>query len=102
MKGHFCIMKEKLKLWLEQNKKMFSSNEIIQIYEYENNNSLVVQHESEFYLGQVTARNDGFTDIEIISIETEGLVFYMHCMAHADIEIAPMFDMYINFLKRRI
>lgn len=96
-------MNEKLKLWLEQNEKTFAENGIIEAVRYENNgHSLVVQHDTDLYMGEIVARNDGFTDIQILEIKTGELVFCMHCMCREDMEISPMFDMYIDFMKRRI
>ncbi len=95
-------MNEKLKIWLEDNKELFSENGIKTISKYENENSLVVQHETDLYIGEISANNDGFTDTEIIEIKSGELVFCMHCNAHADIEISPMLDMYMNFIKRRL
>lgn len=92
-------MNEKLRIWLEQNEKKFSENGIIQIDRYEyNNKSLVVQHKTDLYIGEIVARSDGFTDIQVLEIKTDELVFCMHCMAHTDIEISPMLDMYMNFM----
>ena len=93
-------MNEKLKIWLEHNKELFSENGIKTISKYENENSLVVQHETDLYIGEISANNDGFTDTEIIEIKSGELVFCMHCNAH--VEISPMLDMYMNFIKRRL
>lgn len=103
MKGCFHTMNEKLTLWLEQNEKTFAENGIIQIERYEyNNESLVVQHETDLYIGEITARIDYFTDIQVLEIKTGELVLCMHCMCREDMEISPMLDMYMNFIKRRI
>lgn len=103
MKGCFHTINEKLKLWLEQNEKTFTENGIIQIERYEyNNESLVVQHETNLYIGEITACIDGFTNIQVLEIKTGELVLCMHCMCREDMEISPMFDMYMNFIKRRI
>lgn len=102
MKGCFHVMNKKLKLWLEQNEKIFSENGIIEAVRYENNgHSLAVQHDTDLYMGDITARDDGFVNLDILEIKTGELVFCMHCMAHTDIEISPMLDMYMNFMKRR-
>lgn len=94
-------MTEMLNKWLKNRENLFSASDIKTVDIKENNGqSITVIQESEKYISDITVRNDGFIDIEIISIITEEPVFSIHFMAKAKIEIELLLDFYIDCMNK--
>ncbi len=94
-------MTEMLNKWLKNRENLFSASDIKTVDIRENNGqSMTIIQESEKYISDITVRNDGFIDIEIISIVTEEPVFSIHFMAKTKTEIEPLLDFYIDCMNK--
>lgn len=82
-------MTEMLNKWLKNRENLFSASDIKTVDIRKNNGqSITVIQESEKYISDITVRNDGFIDIEIISIITEETVFSIHFMTKQKLKLS--------------
>lgn len=79
------MMGEIFKSWLKQNFQRFSDYGLSFVDTFENSpidgndGSVVITNENSLYITQITVRNDGFINIEVLSNDTEEMVFYIYC-----------------------
>ena len=52
------------------------------------------------YISDITVRNDGYIDIDIISSETGKSVYCIHFMAKKKTGIEPLLDFYIDCMNK--
>ncbi len=96
---------EKFKSWLEKNAQRFSNHRLSLVDTFENkpventDGSIVITHENSLYITQITVRNDGFINIEILSHDTEEVVFYIYCKATEIIDFDALMKNYFDFIS---
>lgn len=94
-------MTQMMRIWLKNKENYFSASDIKTVDIKDNNGqSITVIQESEKYISDITVRNDGFIDIDIISVITEEPVFSIHFMTKTKTEIEPLLDFYIDCMNK--
>ncbi len=98
-------MIEQFRKWIDSYSNYISDMGITQVELYENKMSdgeiasLVVTHETSQYIGQITVRNDGHIDIEVLSITTNEIEFYIYLMAQKYFDLEIILKLYIDYIK---
>ena len=73
------------KLWLKSNEERILQQglRLVDVYknitEKEIEKSVVYTYENFKYISQLTIRNDGYINIELLQKDSEEMVFYMYC-----------------------
>lgn len=94
------------KLWLKSNEESFSEQglDLADIYENiaekEIDRSVVYTYENSKYISQLTIRNDGYINIELLQKNSEEMVFYMYCKIDKKITFDSLFDNYFYYLSQ--
>lgn len=97
------------KSWSDNNNQKFVQYDLIltDLYEHKsdnkNDNSLVLTYENSMFITQITIRNSGFVDIEIISCDNKDndeLSFYLHCMTNTHIDFDLIMGNYFDYIKQ--
>lgn len=97
------------KLWIDINyEKIFQYGLILtDSYEYKSENdienSLVLTYVNSAFISQLTIRNEGFIDIEILPEEPkedENLGFYLHCMTNKNINFDSLMKNYFDYFDQ--
>lgn len=98
-------MIEQFHEWIDSYSNYISEMGIVQVEWYENKltngevSSIVVTHETSKYIGQITVRNDRHIDIEVLSISTNELEFYLYFMAEKYVNLEIILNSYIDYIK---
>lgn len=94
------------KKWLAVNdeKNMKYGLVLTDTYEYkpenEIENSLVLTYVNSMFISQLTIRNNGFIDIEILSEKDENLGFYLHCMTNKNVRFDSLMKNYFDYFDQ--
>lgn len=95
---------DNFKSWLKQNYQKFSNCGLSFVDTFENmsteNNdgSMVISNENSLYITQITVRNDGFINIEVLSNDTEEMVFYIYCKITEKVDFDALMKNYFDFI----
>lgn len=95
---------EKFKSWLKQNSRKFTNCGLSFIDTFENKSiegndgSIVITNENSHYITQITVRNDGFINIEVISNETEEMMFYIYCKITENVDFDALMKIFFDFI----
>jgi len=96
------MMENDFKEWLAFNKKFFLDLGIT-VDNFEDNietPGVSIIHQTMSYMGQITVRDTGYVDIDILLIESEETVFHLHCFAKEGINFNLLLGNYIEYMKR--
>lgn len=91
--------------WLDQNKNKFCEFGFITFDFYyneqqmPNEGSVVVTTENKDYICQFTIRNNGLSDIEVLDMQSEELVFYTYCKTKLNVNYKNMFGLFFDFFN---
>ena len=93
-----------LKSWLDHNLQKFSECGLSFIDTFENypidgnDGSVVITNQNSLYITQITVRNDGFKNIEVLSNDTEEMVFYIYCKITEKVDFDALMKNYFDFI----
>lgn len=59
---------------------------------------MIITHETKQYIGQITVRNSGSITMEILSVHTEELVFYLYFKSDKMVDMNSLFENYFSYL----
>ena len=62
--------------------------------------SVVYTYENFKYISQLTIRNDGYINIELLQKDSEEMVFYMYCKTDKKIMFESLFDNYLYYISQ--
>ena len=94
------------KLWLKSNEERILQQglRLVDVYknitEKEIEKSVVYTYENFKYISQLTIRNDGYINIELLQKDSEGMVFYMYCKTDKKIMFESLFDNYLYYISQ--
>lgn len=95
---------EIFKSWLKQNYQRFSNCGLSFVDTFEqssidgNDGSVVITDENSLYITQITVRNDGFINVEVLSNDTEEMVFYAYCKTTEKVDFDALMKNYFDFI----
>ena len=94
------------KLWLKTNEENNQQLGLDLIDTYENfaekeiDNSVVYTYENSRFISQLTIRNDGFINIEVVQKDSEELVFYIYCKTNGKINFDSLLNNYLYYIMQ--
>lgn len=94
------------KLWLKSNEERILQQglRLVDVYknitEKEIEKSVVYTYENFKYISQLTIRNDGYINIELLQKYSEEMVFYMYCKTDKKIMFESLFDNYLYYISQ--
>ena len=94
------------KLWLKSNEERILQQglRLVDVYknitEKEIEKSVVYTYENFKYISQLTIRNDGYINIELLQKDGEEMVFYMYCKTDKKIMFESLFDNYLYYISQ--
>lgn len=94
------------KLWLKSNEERILQQglRLVDVYknitEKEIEKSVVYIYENFKYISQLTIRNDGYINIELLQKDSEEMVFYMYCKTDKKIMFESLFDNYLYYISQ--
>ena len=97
-------MTEKFYDWLNQNKKRFekygftSFDFLDNKQSGSNEGSVVVTTKNEKYICQFTIRNNGLIDIEMVSVKSGELDYYIYCKVNYGVNFDNIFNIFFDAL----
>lgn len=95
---------EIFKSWLKQNYQRFSNCGLSFVDTFEhssidgNDGSVVITDVNSLYITQITVRNDGFINVEVLSNDTEEMVFYIYCKTTEKVDFDALMKNYFDFI----
>ena len=96
-------MIEKFYDWLNQNEKHFGKYGFVSFDFLENKQlgpnegSVVVTTKNEKYICQFTIRNNGLIDVEVVSVESGELDYYIYCKVNYCANFDNIFNVFFDF-----
>lgn len=94
------------KLWLTsyEEKNLKLGLDLVDTYENvaekEIDKSVVYTYDHSKYISQLTIRNDGYINIEILQKDSEEIVFYMYCKTDKKIEFDSLLNNYFYYIMQ--
>lgn len=94
------------KLWLKSNEERILQQglRLVDVYknitEKEIEKSVVYTYENFKYISQLTIRNDGYINIELLQKDSEEMGFYMYCKTDKKIMFESLFDNYLYYISQ--
>lgn len=97
-------MDKEFKDWLGKNKPILAQlglriNNYQEVDNGDGNTAITITHETDIHMGQITVRNSGSIDIEILSVESGEMVFHIYCSAKEGIDFDSLLGNYVEYMK---
>lgn len=100
------LLVQAFKKWLDENRhRLLEIGTIANIHEYQNDAdetvSVLVDHDTETYIAQIHARNDGLFDIEVIDVDDpDNMAFYIYSRCEGN-HFERLMENYLDFISGR-